>query len=79
VARRIEPITNSSDTNENQTCDVLAWTTVPQPTAPLCDQKFFNYGDEAAEIKLLRPLAGYTLYDHKQTTPYAKNYRLQAY
>jgi len=23
----------------------------------------------AAEMKLLRPLAGYTLYDHKITTP----------
>jgi len=32
---------------------------------------------EAAEMKLLRPLAGYTLYDHKTT--YAANYRLQAY
>ena len=33
---------------------------------------------EAAEMKLLRPLAGYTLYDHKQTT-YAANYGLLAY
>jgi len=34
---------------------------------------------EAAEMKLLRPLAGYTLYDHKQMTTYAANYGLQAY
>jgi len=33
---------------------------------------------EAAGMKLLRPLAGYTLYDHKTTT-YAANYGLQAY
>ena len=32
---------------------------------------------EAAEVKLLTPLAGYTLYDHKTTT-YAANYGLQA-
>jgi hypothetical protein len=34
---------------------------------------------EAAEMKLLRPLAGYTLYDNKTKTPYANNYGLQAY
>jgi hypothetical protein len=34
---------------------------------------------EAAEMQLLGPLAGYTLHDHKQTTPYAVNYRLKAY
>jgi len=34
---------------------------------------------EAAEIKLLRPLAGYTLCDKKQMTTYAVNYGLQAY
>jgi len=34
---------------------------------------------EAAEMKLLRPLAGYTLYDHKTKTTYAANCRLQAY
>ena len=34
---------------------------------------------EAAEMKLLRPLAGYTLYDIKQMTTYAANYKLQAY
>jgi len=34
---------------------------------------------EAAEMKLLRPLEGYTLYDHKQTTTYAANYGLQTY
>ena len=34
---------------------------------------------EAAEMKLLRPLAGYILYDHKTTTTYTANYRLQAY
>jgi hypothetical protein len=27
-------------------------------------------GIEAAEMKLLRPLTGYTLYDHKETTSY---------
>jgi len=31
----------------------------------------------AAEMKLLRPLAGYILYDHKTT--YAAKYGLQAY
>jgi hypothetical protein len=34
---------------------------------------------EAAEIKLLRLLVCYTLHDPKQTTPYAMNYRLNAY
>jgi len=34
---------------------------------------------EAAEMKLLRPLAGYTFMTTKQTTTYAANYRLQAY
>jgi len=34
---------------------------------------------EAAEMKLQRPLAGYTLYDHKTMTTYAVNYGLQAY
>jgi len=33
---------------------------------------------EAAEMKLLRPLAGYTFYVHKTTT-YAANYGLQVY
>jgi hypothetical protein len=32
---------------------------------------------EGAEMKLLRPQAGYTLYDHK--TPFAANYRQTAY
>jgi len=30
---------------------------------------------EAAEMKLLRPLAGYTVMTTKQTTAYALNYR----
>jgi hypothetical protein len=35
---------------------------------------------EAAEMKLLRPLAGYTPFmTAKQMTPYAVNYRLSAY
>ena len=35
---------------------------------------------EVVEMKSLRPLAGYTLYDHeKQMTTYAANYGLQAY
>jgi len=34
---------------------------------------------EAAEMKLLRPLAGYTLMTTKHRTPYAVNYRLNAY
>ena len=34
---------------------------------------------EAAEIKLLRPLTGYNLYDHKKMTTYATNYGLHAY
>jgi len=34
---------------------------------------------EVTEVKLLRPLARYTLYDHRQSTTYAANYRLQAY
>ena len=34
---------------------------------------------EAAEMKLLRPLAGYTFYDYKQTNPFAANYRQTAY
>jgi hypothetical protein len=34
---------------------------------------------ETAEMKLLRPLAGYTLMTTKQRTPYAVNYRLNAY
>ena len=34
---------------------------------------------EAAEMKLLRPLAGFTLYDHKANDYIARNYRLQAY
>ena len=34
---------------------------------------------EAAEMKLLRPLAGYALMTTKQMTTYAANYRLQAY
>ena len=34
---------------------------------------------EATEMKLFRPLAGYTLYDRKQMTTHAANYRLQAY
>ena len=34
---------------------------------------------ETAEMKLLRPLAGYTLRTTKQTTPYAVNCRLNAY
>jgi len=36
-------------------------------------------GIEAAGMKLLRPLAGYTLYGHKQMTTYAANYGLHAY
>jgi hypothetical protein len=35
--------------------------------------------NEAAEMKLLRPLAGYTVYGHKTKTQYAVNYRLHAY
>jgi hypothetical protein len=34
---------------------------------------------EAAEMKLMRPLAGYTFMTTKQTTAYAANYRLNAY
>jgi hypothetical protein len=34
---------------------------------------------EAAEMKLLRPLAGLPFMTKKQTTPYAVNYRLKAY
>ena len=34
---------------------------------------------EAAEMKLLRPLAGYTLHDHKTNEYIAANYGLQAY
>ena len=34
---------------------------------------------EAAEMKLLRPLAGYTLYDHKTNDYIRRAYRLQAY
>jgi len=34
---------------------------------------------EAAEMKLLRPLAGYTLYDHKTNDYIRPNYGLQAY
>ena len=34
---------------------------------------------EASEMKLLRRLAGYTLYDTKQMTTYAANYGLQSY
>jgi hypothetical protein len=30
-------------------------------------------------MKLLRPLAGHTLYDHKTNNSIAKNYGLQAY
>jgi len=30
---------------------------------------------EVAEMKLLRPLAGYTLYDHKTNTPRTTDYR----
>jgi len=34
---------------------------------------------EAAEMKILRPLAGHTFMNIKQMTPYAANYRLNAY
>jgi len=34
---------------------------------------------EAAEMKLLRPLAGYTLYDHKANNYIGTNYRLHEY
>ena len=40
---------------------------------------YLNYIIEAAEMKLLKPLAGYTLYDHKTNNAYAANYGLQAY
>jgi hypothetical protein len=35
---------------ENQTCDLLACSAVPQPTAPLCVQKFINYGDKFVTV-----------------------------